>query len=628
MNPYTLEQAQEAVRDALTRSCDRHDRWRALEALYRTGDMGAAKLAEAGKLTFDDFDIAYEAVNMVLPHINVILASSVARDPKHTCTPQSGGMEAEDYAGAAEGVLDYFWKRTRGTQALRKASWDMVVSGNGFLKVGWHHLEHEEDADEVTLEERLVAAMEDDRLQADLEEVEPAKPEDLVDRIMHTTTVTDVDEPFVEYVPPYDVFVPPNAVEIEDCRWVCHRVSLPIDEVEDNPQLADVDLTPDTVQGGGQHDEVAEWVRRAHREEIGPEHPMETVTIFEFYDMAARRLLVFQLDGDEPLYDDELPYAHRYPPIVHLRNYQASGTDFWGFGDVENVANLQQMLNELFTEQMDNARRAGNKTFVDRKALDANARSALESDESDVAIPVDVPNGKTLQEIVYNVERHALSGDVYAAKEDVQEYLRLVLGINDFQAGGVGADRMSATAAAVVDGVASLRALDKVGAVEDGAAKAGNLKLLLCQQFLEEPRAIRVAKEQGATWPEVSLADIRGEFLVSVEGGSTKSENPQTRENRGLRTLNEVIPALEAAGFDTLPAWRQAMRDLGYDPDLMLQQLPPEPPPEPDQGGGGMPEGMPGELAAGFGEGAPAQVAVDHGGPPQALEAQLAGDML
>ena len=55
-----------------------------------------------------------------------------------------------------------------------------------------------------------------------------------------------------------------------------------------------------------------------------------------------------------------------------------------------------------------------------------------------------------------------------------------------------------------------------------------------------------------------------------MEGGSTRALNPATREQQGLRTLVEVVPALQALGYDPEPALRMALRDLGYDPNVLL----------------------------------------------------------
>jgi hypothetical protein len=152
--------------------------------------------------------------------------------------------------------------------------------------------------------------------------------------------------------------------------------------------------------------------------------------------------------------------------------------------------------------------------------------------------------------------------------------MRGVLGINDFQAGGVGSNRMSATAAAVVDGVATLRAQDKLAAVETGIAGIGQRILLLCQEFLDDNRAIRIAGPGGQMWLNVSASDIFGEFKVTVEGGSTRALNPATRAQRGIQTLQTVVPTLSNLGFDPTNAIRMALRDMGYDPNFLMVKKP------------------------------------------------------
>jgi hypothetical protein len=406
--------------------------------------------------------------------------------------------------------------------------------------------------------------------------------------VPHTERRVIRSEPFVEYVSPYDIFVPINARKLDEARWIVQRLTLPVDEILANPEF---DVTEEELVRDGtlinESDEYqAEWRRQTEdaRGIHGSTLALDTATIWEFYDMRTRRMMVFQLNGSKPLWEGEVPWSHRYPPFVHVRNYTATGNDFWGFGDIDNVASLQDMFNEFLTEQLENARRSGQKYLVRANAVTDELIAALESSESDVVAPVNLPTGEPLEGVIRPVFRQALSGDVYAAKAELEEKMRQVLGINDFQAGGIGADRMSATAAAVVDGVATLRAQSKIASVERAASAVGTQILLLCQEYLDEPTAIRVTSERGATWPEVTKEDIYGEFIVSVEGGSTRAINPATREQQGLRTLGDVVPALVQLGYDPTPALRSALRDLGYDPDVMLVAAEQEPQPMPGQG--------------------------------------------
>lgn len=616
MKPYKLGQAQALVNDAILRSETRHRTWRAMEILYRTGNVqlaqNTARAADGSTSTLDMFDrLDQTTVNMVLPHANIMLASIVANDPRYLVEPVGGGEEAELAARVTEHALHHFWRRARATRDIADATWDMTILGNGFSKVGWAFEEGEVEKPAAEFEAEVARQIEADRRLAVLGDREPTAPEVLAERVSSVLPTAFRDEPYVEYVSPYDVFVPPNARRMWESRWVAHRLSLPIDEVEGNDsfKIPKGGLNTDGTAGVGR--EQAEWRRKAAEERDAGESgdALDTVTLFEFYDLRSHTMLVFQLDAEEPLFSGPIPWAHKYPPFVHFANYRPNGTEFWAFGDLESIAHIQGMLNEFVTEQVGNVRRSGNKYMVDSRAITPELIAALESDEPDVVAAVDLPGSMTLSDVVMPVQRLPLPGDVYAGKAEMEEYLRKIMGVSEFGAGGSGADRMSATAAALVDGVSTMRATSKVASVEAGAAEVGQLIVLLMQEFLTEEVAVRVSGTAGAAWPKVSSEDIAGDFLVTVEGGSTKSVNPATRENRGMRSLTEVAPMLAQLGFDPVPAVRAGLRDLGYDPDLVLKPAPQPEAPE------GAPEAQP--PATG-----PADVG---GGDPTAMLAQAAG---
>jgi hypothetical protein len=618
LKPYELHQMQDLVRHSVSVMDKRHQRWRLLEAIYRTGSLNQASHVEPGRLQELLPLLDEHAVNLVLPHINIIMASVVSRDPQFVTTPSGGGEEAEKSVEIAEAIVNYFWRRLRVTRELRDATADAIKLGSGFLKVGWTHVETEQELSNTERQEQALDLYERERLSSILEKREfNSSIDKFMKGVPHSSMRVIQSEPFVEYVSPYDIFIPSNARRIEDVRWACHRVTLPVDEVLANPEfnVTEADIVRDGTQINSADEYQAEWRRQSEDVEgqYASAEALDTATLWEFYDMRTRRLTVFQMNAREPLWEGELPWSHRYPPFIHIRNYTGSGNDFWGFGDLENIANIQYMFNEFLTEQIENARRSGQKYLINKDAMSDELIAALESNESDVVAPVESINGQPLSEIVVPVFRQALSGDIYAAKAELQNYMQEVLGVNDFQAGGVGADRMSATAAAVVDGVATLRAQDKIMSIEDGAAQVGNLILLLCQEYLDEPTAIRISGDTGAEWPEVTKADLYGEFLVKVEGGSLKALNPATKEQQGLRMLQQVLPILIELQYDPTPALRSALRDLGHNPDDILAQINNQIPMEP------------GAAPAGVSPSAPTAPIGEMGGPPTAEQAQTAG---
>ena len=615
IRPYELNEIQDLIEDAKMRGQWRHDWFRSLEALYRTGKSMPISQSTLTGTVFERLHPAdLETINMVLPHLNIILASVVARDPKPVAVPYAGGEASEVTAKVAESVANYYWLRTQATSVLRDMAQDMVVLGNGFCKIGWKHSVVETPRAAEAIQQDLEGVVRAE-IGLAVDENRPVAP---VEKIMEYVTVVDrrveADEPFVEYVSPYDIYFPANARRLEESRWVAQRVILPIDEIKANPALSNTDKL---IQDGI----IDLRERDTGRGDPSIIEPMiyETATIYEFYDMRTRTLTVTQLGAEKPLYRGEIPYSHRYAPFVHMRNFADGGQEVWSFGDLENIASLQEKLNETFTEQVDNMRRSGNKYVTIRGMFDAESRDRLESDEPDVVVEMESINGLTPRDAISVLPRAPLPSDIYGAQAKFEDAMRQVLGINDFQAGGVGADRMSAYAAAVVDGVATLRAKDKQQAVEKAAGAIFNQIIRLCQEFMIEERAVRLVGTNGGVWADIDTSVLSGEFDMRVEGGSLSAVNPATKQARAIEMLSVVVPTLATYGYETEPALRHIVRELGYDPDQFLVKPQPVPAPE------AAPMAMPGEMPMGEApmEASPDLMSLLGGAPQPTPEEQL-----
>ena len=571
MKKYTLNDKQMLMRDAVRRMDPLHQHWKILEGLYRTGlrrDLNARDFADLTPTPIPGNLL--KTINMTLPHISLMATSIISRDPQMIVTPIGGQTsEAEDNATFAQAVLTYFWKRTNATDDVKAATEDMLKLGNGFCKVGWEYVAGESEEEPQMLMDETMMAVEQAEASADgfAPDTSNLRKDN---KSQFSYERVEADDPFVEYVSPYDVFLPKDARRLDTSRWICQRLRLPLDDLyerfgEDAPISVDAAIASDQL--------VSTYL---NGQTTLPE-VLSYAVIYEFYDMTTRELTVFQIDGSEPLYEGPIPYQHRYPPFVHFRNYNDGGMQFWAFGDLENIAGIQLMLGEVVRAQLDDLKRSGNKYAVRKRHATPELKKQLESPLPDQVIVMDIAESASLNDVIVPLERLATPSDAYAMDDKLQNAMQQVLGINDFQAGGVGADRMSATAAAVVDGVATLRAQDKLAAVESAISSIGLRILLLCQEFLDENRAIRIAGGNGAMWLQVSPSDIYGEFKVGVEGGSTRALNPATRAQRGIQTLQTVVPTLSQLGYDVTNAIRMALRDMGYDPDYIMIQAEPAP---------------------------------------------------
>lgn len=579
---YTLQDKQLLIRDALRRMDPLHIHWRMLEGIYRTGLRRELNSRDFADLTPTPIPgNVLKTINMTLPHISLMSTSIVSRDPQMLVTPLGGTDEStEDSAVFALAVLHYFWKRTQATDDVKSATEDMLKLGNGFVKVGWEYIKADiEKSPENPQDELMMIADEavGDGFAKPSYEFEAGAP--------LTYEHVLVDEAFVEYVSPYDIFLPKDARRMNTARWVAQRLRLPVADLKQKFGK-DIDITVDVAVAS---DAVIPMYNN------NPNNVPEVLTyaiVYEFYDMLTKELSVFQLDG-EALYEGPIPYQHRYPPFVHFRNYNDGGMQFWAFGDLENIAGIQLLLGEVVRAQVDDLKRSGNKYAIRKKHATPDVKKQLESPVPDQVVMFDVPETQNLQDIVVPLPRQATPSDAYSMDAKLQDSMQKVLGMNDFQTGGMGTSRMAATTAAVVDGVATLRAQDKLAAVENGISEIGQRILLLCQEFLDDDRAIRISGAGGTMWLNVSPSDIFGEFKVSVEGGSTRALNPATRAQRGIQTIQIVVPTLQGLGYDPENAIKMALRDMGYDPaHLMIKMEQPQAPVGPEQGAPLPPEMM------------------------------------
>ena len=579
----TLKEMQSAIKDAKRRMDPVHLHWRMLESLYRTGAQRELTMLDLNRiLPFPVPGAFLRTVNMVLPHLTMIINSVVQRDPKFVVTPINGDPDTvERNARIAGSILDYFWKRTEATSTLRDITQDMVILGNGFGKVGWAYSESTQNRtpEDVNSETTDLISAAHEIAQEQGQTLDENTINNIIQSVSLNQQLVEIDEPYIEYVSPYDMYLPADTRRLNTARWVAQKIRMPIEEIKNNQMFnkeARDNITMDTS--------FIDESTYAQYEENEQELPtvFKAATIYEFYDMKDRIITVFQENSDIPLFTGPIPYEHRFPPFIHMRNFTDGGSRVWAFGDMENIAGVQLMINEIMNSELNDLKRVGNKYFINRAALTPELSKALQDNKPDAVIPVDLGNNMSMSDIMMPVQRLATPSDNYMMEGKLQGYMQKILGISDFQAGVIDtSNRVPATAAAAVEGASTTRAIDKMTNVENAAKEIATRVLGLCQQFLDNTKALRIAGPDAITWLQVTEEDIKGEFFIEVEGGSTSAINPATRANQGQQILQQIVPMLVQMGYDPEPTMRTALGYMGLNPDNMLikaQQQPQIPP--------------------------------------------------
>jgi|TARA_R110002020_G_scaffold203603_2_gene407407 hypothetical protein len=534
--------------------------WRRLNDLYRGKHWPMSTLAQNDLI----------AVNLAFSTVNVIAPSVAVNHPKivvQATTPQESEL-----AVLSEAVINYLWRHYDFRQPFRRAVKDFLIFGHGWLKVGWRFVEQERSLGDTELEdlysqsvaEADLFAMEQPEFAGDL-----PTDEEIAANLPSTAMKIVEDQPFVERVSPFDVFVDPEATCMEDIRWIAQRIIRPLEEVKkDKRYKASVrkNLSPDAGIRGAYDNPVNEAANYLD--------DVERVTLYEYYDVASNTMSVCAENSDEFLADPiAMPYAYGQP-FVMLRNYDIPDY-FYPMGDLESIESLQLELDKTRSQLMNDRKRYGRKYLYHERSFGPEGREALESDEDGRLVPV-IDENKPLSDVVMPMPQTPLSPEIYAYSNIIEDDINTVSGVNEYARGQMPEIRRTATEASIIADAANARAADKLAIIELGIGFIARRVLQLMQQYMTGEQVARITGRDGVEmFFSYTREDIAGEYDFTVEGGSTMPMNDTIRKQQAVSLLNAISP-LVGTVIDPSALAMHVLRE-GFDiknPERFMMQQP------------------------------------------------------
>lgn len=607
----TLEQYQDKVEKCQRWRQDEQfdDNWMRLSDLYR-GQHFPSYMQDSGDLI---------AVNLAFSTINVIAPSVAVNYPK--VVVQANKPEDAKRAMFVEAVVNHLWRHHDFRTPFRRAVKDFLIFGHGWLKVGWKFVEQEQSIGELAREEMINSAMaEIDQIAVEsfMEGVEPPSFDDVVASIPSTEMRIVEDQPFVERISVYDVYVDPAATCMEDARWIAQRIVRPLEEVEKDRRY----------KPSARKKLVTNYSRDIYNENPNDdkvEYLEDQVVLWEYYDIMANTLSVYADGADEFLVDPvAMPYAYGHP-FVMLRNYDIPD-HFYPMGDLEAIEPLQLELDKTRSQLMNDRKRYARKYLYHERSFGPAGREALESEDDGRFVPV-VDENKPLDQVVMPLPQVPLSAEIYNYSNIIANDINTVSGISEYARGAMPEIRRTATEASIIADAANARAADKLAIIEISIAQVAKRVVQLLQQFMTGEAMARVADAGGEDlFIPYGREEIVGEYDFDVQAGSTQPMNDTIRRQQAVSLLNAVAP-LVGTVIDPAALARHVLED-GFgvkDPEkfLMGQAPQPEVPGEAPPPGAPMPPGVGGVPVPQAPEGAFAPT----GGVPPELLAQLQGQM-
>lgn len=455
-------------------------------------------------------------VNLAFSTINVIAPSIAVNYPKiavNAVNPQNAAN-----AVIAEAVVNYWWRHRNFKDHFRRAVKDFLIVGHGWLKVGYRYVEEERVGDDEDISDPNVE-----------------------DNVVSTTTIVLRDEPFVERISPFDIFVDPDATNMADVKWICHRVRRPVNDVKTDKRYA-----PSVRQDVGAIT-YAKYSDDPSSKKIQDKDEGYS-DIYEFYDLRNNTVSVFCDSGDGFLIKPkQLPYAFGHP-FVMLRNYDVPDS-FYPIGELEAIEPLQRELNETRSQMMNHRKRFARKYLYRETNFDSNGRAALESDDDNVMVPVqgDVPLG----DVVAPFPALINPPEFYNQSDLIRTDIEMVSGVTEFMRGGVSEIRRTATEAALIQDAQNARTADKLAVIEQSVAELGRRILMLAQQYMGGEQVARITARDGEPmWVTFDRDYLEGDFDFEVAAGSTQPTNEAYRRQSALQMVDAMAPFVSAGVVD------------------------------------------------------------------------------
>jgi hypothetical protein len=406
------------------------------------------------------------------------------------------------------------------------------------------------------------------------------------------------DQPFVDRVSPFDIFVDPEATCIEDAKWIAQRIVRSLDEAKKDKRYkasARRDLSADSLLNP-----VFGTTDRQEQERFLIDD--ERTVVFEFYDIENNTMAVVPQSGAEFLVDPSpMPYAYGQP-FVMMRNYDVPDY-FYPMGDLESIESLQLELDKTRSQLVNARKRYARKYLFHERSFGPEGREALESDEDGRLVPV-VDENKPLSEVVIPMPQTPLSADIYNFSAIIEEDINTVSGVSEYARGQMPEIRRTATEASIIADAGNSRVAEKLAIVEMSIAQVARRVVQVMQQFMtgEEMARVAIAGPQDM-FITYTRDDIVGEFDFSVEAGSTQPINDTVRRRQAVELMQALAPFVGVV-VDPGALVRYVLQNsFGVkDPDkFMMQQPVQQEGPEGPEGPEGAPQGMPpGGIPAGI----------------------------
>lgn len=587
------------------------DNWRRYIDLYRGKHYD--RLTGADQLT----------VNLIFATINVMGPAVAINNPRFTVNAR----KPENAANAilTEEILNYLWRANKYQRDFRLAVLDWLLTGTGWLKVGYKFEKPPEPKPAAEVETSMTESTESGAAEEGIDDRDPV-PGNVESEMC---TFGD-DRPFVERISIFDMFVDPDARHPKEMRWIAQRTWRAVQDVHVDSRYSETNRKRVSGKARSKWDNTDGDARKG--DEAPQQGSIMYAEIIEFYDLKRYTVSTFAAEGSDEgdqkagflIKPESMPYALGHP-FVMMRNYEVPD-HFYPIGDVEQIQSLQLELNET-RNQMLNFRKKYRRAYTySVDLLDRDGIAALQSEEDNVAIPIKGDGDPS--KAIAALDTQATPPEFFDQSAMISDDLDRVSGVSDYQRGQPQTSiKRTATEAAMIQDAANARAQDRLARVEQILGELGERIIGLMQQYMTGDQVARIVTIPVRGWLPYNSATIQGQFDFEVQGGSTEPQNETFRRQAALQLVDASVPFMDA-GIVNMPMLYQELLQKGFgvkDPQRFIQLPPPPPGAQPMAPGAAAMGGQAPAPPAPGPPPAPDMMPPDQGMSPNGMPPEMAG---
>jgi len=372
--------------------------------------------------------------------------------------------------------------------------------------------------------------------------------------------------PVAEAIDIMDFWPAPEATNIENARYVIHRVFRDdrhvrqlLDEgkyrMPDGHRIEDEELWSSQVPP---HIERLEEIGLS----AGTDPTRRRAELHEFWTddtqitLLNKRVIVRVASN---------PYDHGEKPFVRiLDHYQEH--EFWGVGELEPLEGVQDGINALWNQRIDNIRLILNKIFVGDPSKLHDLRDLLLHPGAFIRTKGNVPPREAIDEF----EMSDVTASAYTETAELERLSEKISGVSAYQTGTDSPTlNDTATGVALISEQGNSRFALKVRMAEiTGLVRLARHFGMILQQFMPEELSIRRQGPEGQyTWEQVTAEGIMGELDYDIEAeSSTVTESVRKEQKMSLMDLamNVVDPMTGQPVANVRKFFEDVLREFGY----------------------------------------------------------------